>query len=300
MTYTVAIVDEGLLGLTNFRTPKLHDHFFKREALGITTWDLFDDVVGAYGGELERLLALGGGSAADIGQEAKRRRFPPVVTFLGPFQLPARGSNEHQFEIPQYVGAVRVMVVAGSNDAYGSTDKSVYVRKPLMLLPTLPRVIGPTEDLKVPVSTFVMDPSIKDVTLTIEVDDHFEVIGAETTTLAFETLERSRLRNTSKSSDRHCVTRLTTDFDTPVPLRTSANVASMSRVDIPCTYIRAISSSSFSVRLTYASRIFERKPVDVSRICGTWTVTAPSPVRTRCDSYPLRRPFSFVVSGAFS
>ena len=113
-------------------------------------------------------------------------------------------------------------------------------------------------------------------------------------------LERSRLRNTSKSSDRHCVTRLTTDFDTPVPLRTSANVASMSRVDIPCTYIRAISSSSFSVRLTYASRIFERKPVDVSRICGTWTVTAPSPVRTRCDSYPLRRPFSFVVSGAFS
>ena len=41
-------------------------------------------------------------------------------------------------------------------------------------------------------------------------------------------LERSRLRNTSKSSDRHCVTRLTTDFDTPVPLRTSANVASMS------------------------------------------------------------------------
>ena len=189
MTYTVAIVDEGLLGLTNFRTPKLHDHFFKREALGITTWDLFDDVVGAYGGELERLLALGGGSAADIGQEAKRRRFPPVVTFLGPFQLPARGSNEHQFEIPQYVGAVRVMVVAGSNDAYGSTDKSVYVRKPLMLLPTLPRVIGPTEDLKVPVSTFVMDPSIKDVTLTIEVDDHFEVIGAETTTLAFETPE---------------------------------------------------------------------------------------------------------------
>ena len=60
-------------------------------------------------------------------------------------------------------------------------------------------------------------------------------------------LERSRLRNTSKSSDRHCVTRLTTDFDTPVPLRTSANVASMSRVDIPCTYIRAISSSSSSV-----------------------------------------------------
>ena len=62
--------------------------------------------------------------------------------------------------------------------------------------------------------------------------------------------ERSRFRNASKSSDRHRVTRLTTDFETPVPLSTSANVASMSRVDIPWTYIRAISSSSFSVRLT--------------------------------------------------
>lgn len=190
MTYTVAIVDEGLLGLTNFKTPKLHDHFFKREALGITTWDLFDDVVGAYGGELERLLALGGGNAVDIAQETERKRFPPVVTFLGPFELPASGRNEHQFDIPQYVGAVRVMVVAGSiRGAYGSTDKSVYVRKPLMLLPTLPRVIGPTEELKVPVSTFVMDPSIKDVTLTIEVDDHFEIIGDKTTSLSFETPE---------------------------------------------------------------------------------------------------------------
>ena len=43
MDYTVAVVDEGLLGLTAFRTPELHAVFYRRESLGIKTWDLFDD-----------------------------------------------------------------------------------------------------------------------------------------------------------------------------------------------------------------------------------------------------------------
>ena len=78
------IVDEGLLGLTSFQTPDLHGFFYKKEALGVTTWDLFDDVVGAYGGELERLLALGGGEdRAPLKEQDEKRRFPPVVRFLG-------------------------------------------------------------------------------------------------------------------------------------------------------------------------------------------------------------------------
>ena len=90
--------------------------------------------------------------------------------------------------------------------------------------------------------------------------------------------------------DRHCVTRLTTDFDTPSwPLRTSANVASMSRVDIPCTYHSSDQLIQFFRPTSHTHRrIFERKPGQMSLELksGTWTVTAPSPVRTRCDSIP--------------
>ncbi|NIV30976.1 MAG: hypothetical protein GWN58_16245, partial [Anaerolineae bacterium] len=42
MQYTLAIVDEGLLGLTRFSTPNLHGYFYRKEALGVTSWDLFD------------------------------------------------------------------------------------------------------------------------------------------------------------------------------------------------------------------------------------------------------------------
>ncbi len=186
MTYTVAVVDEGLLGLTNFKTPDLYGEFYKREALGVMTWDLYDQVAGAYSAQLERLLALGGSDAAAGNRpEPSKSRFPPVVRFLGPFKLKAGASAKHTIDLPPYIGAVRVMVVAGEAAAYGSTEKSVYVRQPLMLLPTMPRVIGPGEEVGVPVSLFVTRAGIKNVTLTIEPDSYFEVIGSRSVQVAF-------------------------------------------------------------------------------------------------------------------
>src|SRR6202012_1837574 len=60
MVYTLAVVDEGLLDITRFKTPDPWSNFYAREALGVKTWDVFDYVIGAYGGELERILSIGG------------------------------------------------------------------------------------------------------------------------------------------------------------------------------------------------------------------------------------------------
>ena len=100
MDYTLAVVDEGLLGLTGFKTPNLHAEFYKREALGVSTWDLFDEVAGAYGGQLDRLLALGGSDAADAtNPDEGKSRFPPVVRFLGPFSLKAGEKRAHTVQL---------------------------------------------------------------------------------------------------------------------------------------------------------------------------------------------------------
>ena len=45
MTYTVAVVDEGLLDLTRFATPNPWESFYQREALKVKTWDMFDEVI---------------------------------------------------------------------------------------------------------------------------------------------------------------------------------------------------------------------------------------------------------------
>jgi uncharacterized protein YfaS (alpha-2-macroglobulin family) len=169
MTYTLAIVDEGLLDLTRYKTPDPWRRFYAREALGVKTWDLYDNVMGAFGARIERLLAIGGDMEMAAGKEddAKANRFKPVVKFFGPFTLTG-GSDEHKFVMPQYIGSVKTMLVAGYEGAYGSTEKATPVRKPLMVLATLPRVLGPEEKLKLPVTLFTMDKNIRNVKVEVK------------------------------------------------------------------------------------------------------------------------------------
>ena len=185
MAYTVAVVDEGLLGLTRYETPNPWDHFYAREALAVRTWDLYDDVLGAYGAAMERMLAIGGDEAAVSAKGRRANRFPPMVRFLGPFRLAAKAAGTHRIEIPQYVGAVRVMVVAGREGAFGAAEKSAFVRRPLMLLATLPRVLGPEESVALPVSVFALEPKVKDVALAVTTTGPLEVAAEAKKTLTF-------------------------------------------------------------------------------------------------------------------
>lgn len=166
MSYTLAVVDEGLLDLTGFRTPNAWSYFYAREALGVRTWDIYDYVLGAFGGKLERIFAIGGDEALPDRSGQKVNRFRPVVRFVGPVRLEAGKSNTHTISMPRYTGAVRVMVVAGTTHAYGSAEKSVFVRDPLMLLATAPRVLSPGEKVTLPVTLFVQDEKIRNVTVT--------------------------------------------------------------------------------------------------------------------------------------
>jgi uncharacterized protein YfaS (alpha-2-macroglobulin family) len=170
MTYTLAVVDEGLLGLTRFQTPDLWSTFYQREALGVRTWDTFSLVAGGLAGSLEELLRIGGDGEADGAPPAKANRFPPVVRVLGPFRLDAGAEASHEVQLPPYIGEVRVMVVAGRDGAFGKASKQVPVRKPLMLLASLPRVLGSDESLELPVSVFAMEDSVRDVTVSVKAE----------------------------------------------------------------------------------------------------------------------------------
>ncbi|MFK7756630.1 MAG: alpha-2-macroglobulin [Flavobacteriales bacterium] len=186
MTYTLAIVDEGLLDLTRFKTPQPHKVFYAREALGVKTWDLYDDVIGAYGGELERILSIGGdGEAKGDSDKSKINRFKPMVRYLGPFKLEAGKTAVHKIDIPNYIGSVRTMVIAGKDGAYGHAEKATPVKKPLMVLATLPRVLGPLETVKLPVTVFAMDQKIKNVQVKIKANGMFKSDYNSTANMSF-------------------------------------------------------------------------------------------------------------------
>ena len=185
MTYTLAIVDDGLLDLTNFKTPDPWNDFYSREALGIRTWDMYDNVLGASAGSYSSLFSTGGDATLKPA-DAKANRFKPVVKFIGPFYLGKGKSQTHTLKLPMYVGSVRAMVVAGQDGAYGNAEKTAFVRTPLMMLSTLPRVLSIQEEITVPVNIFAMENQVKNVTVSLQASGGgVQIVGTNQQSLKF-------------------------------------------------------------------------------------------------------------------
>lgn len=186
MYYTIAMVDEGLLDLTRFKTPDPHESFYAHEALGVKTFDLYDQIIGAYGSTMERLLSIGGDEIMKQEEKGKSLRFKPVVTFLGPFSLPAGKTTTHVITMPNYIGSVRAMVVASSNSSYGFAEKTISVKQSVMVMATLPRVLRPDEEIIMPVNVFATNKSVKTVSVTVKTEGLLSLRGQGNQTVTFK------------------------------------------------------------------------------------------------------------------
>ncbi|MCX6328803.1 MAG: hypothetical protein NTZ85_04695, partial [Bacteroidia bacterium] len=238
MTYTVAVVDEGLLDITGFKTPDPWNYFYAREALGVQTWDLYDLVLGAFGGTLERIFAIGGDEAVIDKTANKAQRFVPVVKFIGPFNLSPGKTNTHRLTLPQYTGSVKAMVIAGNERAFGSIDKSVLVKDPLMVLVTAPRVISPGEKAALPVTLFIQKDNIREVTLKadgnnlIRFEENIKTISAsgvgekdsEFTFTAGDKTGVGKIKVTASSNGETAVYEMEIEIRTPNPPETRAEL----------------------------------------------------------------------------
>jgi uncharacterized protein YfaS (alpha-2-macroglobulin family) len=232
MAYTLAVVDEGLLDLTHFDTPDPWKAFNAREALGVSLWDVYNYVLGAYGGRIEQLFSIGGDDALNRAPKAIVNRFKPVVHFEGPFLLKKGEKKPHTLRMPNYNGRVRVMVVAGDGEAYGHAEKSVFVRKPVMLLGTLPRVIGVGEEMVVPATVFATEDGVGKVNVSIACSGNMEIMGSASQELSFgrkedkQALFRIRVKDTPGAGK---VTLTATGKGDPATYETDIEIRSVSR-----------------------------------------------------------------------
>ena len=170
MTYTLAIVDEGILGLTNFATPNPYSYFNSKQALSVRTWDNYASIVDAFSGELGSVYAIGGDGSITPQEVTLDKRFKAYAVTMGPFELKAGDANTHSFEVPQCSGALRFMVVAkGKGKAFGSAEKKMTVVDPINLYASAPRVAAPGDELNLKVQ--VQAPTMKNKTLTVKFDN---------------------------------------------------------------------------------------------------------------------------------
>jgi len=169
MYYTLAVVDEGILGLTNYKLPDPYRYFNAKQSLKVRTWDNYGAIIDAFTGEMGTVYAVGGDGFVD--QEVTLdKRFKAYAVTLGPFELKAGQTNNHEFEVPQCSGALRFMVIAkGQGKAFGAAEKKMKVIDPITLYASAPRVTAPGDEMNLKVQ--VLAPEMKGKNLKVTVNN---------------------------------------------------------------------------------------------------------------------------------
>lgn len=149
---TVAAVDEGILQLIAQKSPDPFEFFYRRLALGVTSYDSF----GLLLPDVEGAPAAGGGAFEEDEAQYVRtdgiRRAKPAAFWSGVLTADGAGKARTKIQLPEFQGALRVMAVTADGRRFGAASERLRVRDPIVLLPTLPRVLSYGERLRIPVT----------------------------------------------------------------------------------------------------------------------------------------------------
>ncbi len=172
VTYTLAIVDEGLINLTNFKTPSPYNYFYAKTKYNIRNYDTYDYIIGKIEGAVRNSFSVGGdeelGGAVGKGRnDENAERFKPVVHFIAPTKSDSKGRAKISFAVPSYIGSLRVMLVAVDNNSYGSAQKDIRVSAPVVMLPTIPRSLKVGDNFQMPIEVMQIKDSVKSANLAV-------------------------------------------------------------------------------------------------------------------------------------
>ncbi len=173
---TIAVVDEGLLSLTNFRSPDPWNYFYRKIMHSVKSYDNYGFVSGIAKGDPYKSFLVGGdleARGAGLAKDLRKRkelndlleqkdRFKPVCMFSGILETDENGHLVHEFTMPEYIGAVRIMAVLVDGESYDSAEKTVPVKEDLMVKATLPRFLNMNNKFTIPVEVF-KDKDITDI-----------------------------------------------------------------------------------------------------------------------------------------
>ncbi|MCU1230614.1 MAG: hypothetical protein JWO97_3498 [Acidobacteria bacterium] len=151
---TIAAVDEGILQLIAQKTADPFSWFYRKLALGTSTYDIFAQLLPEV---KPKGKAAAGGSESGEGQAQyvradSIRRAKPVSYWSGPLKADANGRVHTEFAIPDFQGGIRVMAVVHRGRRFGSSEAMVRVHDPITLLPTVPRFLSVGDQVSIPIT----------------------------------------------------------------------------------------------------------------------------------------------------
>ncbi|MCC2548039.1 alpha-2-macroglobulin family protein [Hymenobacter sp. BT175] len=147
---TLAVVDEGILQLKDYRTPDPYAYFYQKRALEVNAFDIYPRLLPELNG-----ASSTGGDGSDLSRRTTpvpNRRVKLLAKWSGVLRADANGKVRYRVRIPQFSGAVRVMAAAYKGDAFGSAEQTMRIADPVVISTSLPRFLSPGDTIDVPVT----------------------------------------------------------------------------------------------------------------------------------------------------
>ncbi len=182
---TLSAVDNGVLQISDFKTPDPYDYFYQKKALQVTAFDLYPLLFE----EVRARLSSTGGDGSELAMDKRTNPMPAkrikVVSFWGGIKK-ANGSGlaEFEFDVPQFSGELRLMAVSYKGQSFGAADNTMTVTDPIVISTALPRFLSPGDTVSVPVTLTNTTSKAANVTASIGVEGPMKVYGVNNQTVS--------------------------------------------------------------------------------------------------------------------
>ncbi len=159
---TIAIVDEGILQITQFKTPKPYEGIFADLKLNVETYETFGWLI-----RKDMLEETGGGETISIGEVPS---FIKLVSYWsGIVKSDNNGHLSIEYNVPQYQGRLRIMLVGLNNERLGYAEKDIIVRSDVSVLATIPRFAHTNDIITIPISLTNNTKSVIDTSFSADI-----------------------------------------------------------------------------------------------------------------------------------
>ena len=178
-------VDQGILQVTNYKTPDPLAFYFRKCMLKVDTSQIVDLIIPEFS-LLRSVSAYGGGGDIQKLNPFKRVTEKPVVFWSGIIDAD-KTQREVVYDVPDYFdGTLKIMAVAIANDTVGSNEREALIRGPFVITPSVPVLAAPGDEFEtgVTVANNVEGSGQNaEVELLAQTNDKLSIVSGSTQTL---------------------------------------------------------------------------------------------------------------------
>lgn len=189
---TLSAVDNGVLQISDFKTPDPYNYFYQKKALQVTAYDMYPLLFA----ELRtKISSSGGDGESDMKKRTNpmpAKRIKVVSYWSGIVKANGSGEADFEFDIPQFSGELRLMAVSYKGQSFGSADNTITVADPIVISTALPRFLSPGDTVNVPVTLSNTTDKATSVTANISTDGSVKIVGGSSQTVSINAKSEGR------------------------------------------------------------------------------------------------------------